>query len=288
MFDDLEPERLAALAPGLTLGGRSPRALPSATSPQLSHVSHRERARLDLSGAGWFAATEIVPPALALALADGLDRLSAAALPPTALYVFDEVWDVGESVRSLVSGVLGSTYALVADAWAFRVPPGERGWPAHRGIYERLDRARPEYVNVWVALSDVEVDRACIGFVPLDADPAYGRGALEAVEVPEGGAVMAPVRCGTALVWNANILHWGGPAAVDAAGPRYSITFTLWREGAAMRSLPLVDPEKLDPWRRLELVAEQISVYGDADRSLAPRVRAWAARTVEMRRLLRS
>lgn len=226
---------------------------------------------LELASRG-FAVLDVLAPEAAAACAAAIERLVAAGAPPTALYALEEPWAVGEGIRAAASAALGGPYELVSDFWAFHVRPGQRGWPAHRGVYDRLDRTAPEWINVWLALSDVEADRAAMHLVPLDDDPAYLRGDLDAVT--EAGGAPVPLRRGQALAWNANLLHWGGPCAATAAGPRISMTFTLRRGGPALAPA--------SPWARLDRLAEQIRVYGDTDPCITPEHRAWAETTLAL------
>jgi hypothetical protein len=221
---------------------------------------------------GW-AEIPVLPRAACEALLAVTAELGRAGLPLTALYVFDQVWQIGATIAA----ALGPSFGLAPDAWTFLVAPGEAGWPPHRGVYELLDRKAPAWLNVWVALSDVELDRSSMHVVPLPDDPAYARAALDDITVPEGKARALPVAAGTALVWNANVLHWGGPCAPTAKGPRGSFTFTLVKEGAGERvDLALLDR---DPWKRIDLVAAQIMTYGARDPSITPAMKAWAAIT---------
>jgi hypothetical protein len=284
LLERLTPVCLAEAVPGLTVGGKLGAAESAGRGGEASAAEL-------LAGRGWFELA-LATPARCRVLADALDELGRAGLPLVAVYVFDEVWELGLVLRDSVSRALGATYELVADLWAFSIAPGRAGWPAHRGTYARLDRALPEYVNAWVAISDAGPERSCMHLVPLDEDDAYVGGSLEAVTVPPGKGLAAPLEAGGALAWNANVLHWGGPCAPEARGPRKSVTFTLCREDAALRrdlgAVTIVDPTRIDPWRRLEMIAEQILVYGDADSCVTEEARAWARLTSEMAARLRA
>lgn len=205
--------------------------------------------------------------------------LRAAGLPAVLVYAFDEIWAIGAAVRTQVEAMLGARYLLVEDVWAWEIPRGRAGWPAHRGWRRLLDRDRPELVNTWVALSDVSPDRSCMHFVPLEADPSYPD-ALGSTENDPGAVRPEPLSAGQALAWNANVLHWGGPCSLDAAGPRTSCSFSLVRADA-IESLPFpaVEPAELDLPQRLAVIARQIEVYGEGQPDVTPEVRIWAAAT---------
>jgi hypothetical protein len=215
------------------------------------------------------------------------EALRARGLPAAFVYAFDEPWAIGERVRGRVSTLLGHDYRLAEDVWAWHIPPGSgRGWPPHRGVAgDRLDRAAPEVINVWVALTDVSSDRACMHAVPLDDDPGYPD-ALAQLTAPLECVRALPVPAGAALFWNANILHWGGRCAATAAGPRVSCSFTLCRADSLARFpelVPLPPLAHLDLAARMDAVARMILVYGGADRGdVDGVVREWAALTHEL------
>ena len=258
--------RFRALCPGLSIedSPSAPRLLVATDATELRAPGFSR-----VAGAGLASSCR--------ALVSAVARLRQAQLPATFVYAFDEIWQLGQAVRQ-------PGYRIAADVWAWQIEPGKgRGWTPHRGIHhERLDRDAPELLNTWVALSDVEVDRACMHFVPLDDDPAYP-GRLESIEVPEGKAIAAPLAAGEALVWNANVLHWGGECAATARGPRVSCSFSLVREDAVdLMGLPLADPPPRTLAERLELIARQIVVYGEGQPDVRPEVLEWARASVAM------
>lgn len=231
------------------------------------------------AGTGWAALGEVASAEVAARAVRAIRALRAADLPAVLVYAFDELWTIGETVRARVEAMLGTRYVLVEDVWAWEIPPGRAGWPPHRGWSHALDRARPELVNTWVALSDVTPDRSCMHHVPLEVDPAYPDD-LASTAADPGSARAAPLSAGHALAWNANVLHWGGPCAAGAAGPRTSCSFSLVRADAtASFPFPAIDPASLDLGRRLEAIARQIEVYGEGQPDVTPPIRTWARAT---------
>lgn len=270
---------LQALAPDLRVEG-APTPEPLASEPDRDE--HGALEALGRDGIATLATA--VAPATQRALHAAIEQLAARDLPATFVYLFDDAWRLAEDLRARVSRAFGREYRLVEDVWAWRIAPGEgRGWTAHRGIaHERLDRAAPEILNLWVALSDVEANRACMHAIPLGDDPAYP-GALDAIDAPPGAVRVLPLAAGDALVWNANVLHWGGVCAPDATGPRLSCSFTLCRADAAARfgDLVMLRPlAELDLGRRALAVARMVELYGGVGRAdVRDAVRAWAALT---------
>lgn len=263
-----DPTFFRALAPELLLGARTSFGAAAATA----------EARPGAMGpGGHVAAAGIVAPARAAAMARAIDALADAGLPPLFAYVYDAFWEPLDALAEPMGAVLGPHEAL-ADVWAWRVPaePGRAGWSAHRGL-DRLERGeggRPVTLNVWIPLGDVGPDDGCMWIVPLDQDPDYPDNLTGRAGAPR--AIPLPAAAGTALAWDANALHWGGPMTERARGPRRSFSYTLRALGAPRVAGPL--PARLDHQARLDLVADMIAVYDASERAAEP-IRAWAELT---------
>ncbi|MBX3199920.1 MAG: phytanoyl-CoA dioxygenase family protein [Labilithrix sp.] len=214
-------------------------------------------------------------------------RLRDAGLPAVFVLATDSALALGELVQQAVSVCLSEAYTLVADVWAWEIPRGRSGWSAHRGISTLLDRARPELVNTWIALSDVPVERSCMHFVPLDADAGYPDDLAAIAASPPSGGHATALTTGEALAWNANVLHWGGPCAVDCAGPRVSCAFSLVRTDAlpAIGLAPLT--ASATPTERVDLVATQIATYGAGQHDVSDEILEWARATFTLSALSR-
>jgi hypothetical protein len=272
------PRELQQVAPELSL--RAAASAVDATRPGLMPAEENRREWLIRDG---FAALPgVLAEPAALALATAIDALRARDLPAAFLYVFDETWALGERVRARISALTGHAYEIVEDVWAWRIAPGEGGWPPHRGIsHAHLYRQAPEILNVWVALREATADRACMHAIPLDEDPAYPD-ELARVDGPLTAVRALPVHAGDALFWNANLLHWGGRCAARAAGPRVSCSFSLCRSDAAARfpDLALVPPGgPVELVKRTDLLARMILLYGADQPDVSDVVREWAAIT---------
>ena len=264
LFMELTPVALAARVPALAVG-----------EPRSWRVDVAPGSAEDVGGRGWSTA-QVMASSTTL-LREAVEALHDADLPLVALYAFDAMWRLGADLAAHIGAALGQRYVLVSDFWTFRIPAGREGWPPHRGVYDVLDRKRPELINVWVALSDAAVDQSCMHFVPLGEDAAYRRGDLAVLDAD--GGLAAPVAAGTALFWNANVLHWGGACTTTASGPRVSATFTLQRNDVthdlAVRAVPMT------AWERIDAIAEQALTYaGVEDEAL----REWATIILQMKR----
>jgi ectoine hydroxylase-related dioxygenase (phytanoyl-CoA dioxygenase family) len=205
------------------------------------------------------------------------------------VYLFDEAWILGTQLVEAASTMLGRPYVLAADGYAWHVPVGTgRGWEPHRDEPHLLDRRAPERVNVWFAITDATAERACVHAVPLDDDPGYPS-ALTQKDPPLCAVRALPVAAGTALAWNANLLHWGGPCSPRACAARMAISFTALRADAPGRiGPPRLSAEMLSPLGRLDLVASFIAGYahyGGLD--VSEEVMMWAKATCGLGRCAR-
>lgn len=276
-------EHVGSLAPGLSI---SPLGDVAAGSVRVIPAD-QEQAHL-LAREGIATLPDAIPrEETNAALIRGIGSLIDAALPAVFIYLFDEVWRIGDALRARVSALLGRPYALAEDGWAWQVERGREGWAPHRDDDRVLDRAAPERVNVWVALTDTTADRSCIHVVPLEQDEHYPN-ALDRDEARAASVRQLPVGARTGLVWNANLLHWGGRCASDAAGPRVAISFTLIRADAAERmGFPLVDLAEHSPERRVDTVAKWIAGYGPKGLpDVSDEIRSWAKATCALQNAL--
>ncbi len=257
-------EHVRALAPDLAIGQlasdlRRARSADGTANDATDATDATEAERLALEG---YARLDhaVAEPALRASLIGAIERLAASGLPAAFVYLFDDTWRIGEELRARVSAMLGSTYVLGDDGWAWQVLPGQDGWAPHRDDRRLLERAAPGRVNVWVALTDTPRNRSCIHVVPLGDDRDYP-GNLPANEVA-GRVVELPVTGGTGLLWNANLLHWGGRCAPDAAGTRVAISYTFIRADAVDElAFPVTTMECLTPERRVDTVARLVARY---------------------------
>jgi hypothetical protein len=216
-------------------------------------------------------------PADIAAMRDAVVAVTGAGLPGVFAFAYDAFWQLANALREVAAAfaeVPSTELALVPDVWAFHVPPGRahRGWPMHRGIEtsNRDARGRLRLVNTWVALSPATRASSCMYFVPLGRDP-HAPGALH--ELPDAGLGEArELAPGGALVWDANVAHWGGPSSDDAREARISVSYTFSTDEAA----EAVDVRTLTFERRLAIVARQIVTYGARDPAVTPALDEWA------------
>lgn len=198
-------------------------------------------------------------------------KLIDSDLHPVFAYVYDAFWEPAVSLHAYVTSFLGPC-ELLGDGWAWLIPPGSghRGWTVHRDHY-----GPSRMVTLWVALSDADVNNACIHLVPLDRDPGYLSGRLE--EAHTDLAIPLEAKAGTALLWDSHTLHWGGPSTDLARVPRTSFSFTYAavgpKEGDAR--VPIDPTTSFSFKQRLDVIASMIATYRKQER-LSDTIDGWA------------
>lgn len=228
---------------------------------------------------GYAQLESVVPAEDSARLATAIARLKSAGLHPIFAYVYDESWRIVARIAPALDAILGPMWALAADFWAWHVEPsaGERGWPAHRGWYDHLATAEglPLIVNAWVALTDATPLNGCMHLVPLSRDPSFPH-ALGNEDVPEQSVLALPTAARDALLWNANVLHFGGTTSPRAEGPRVSVSFTAVSPAAGFPGTLLSSRAPLSFRDRLDLIAQQLVTYASHERISTALPLEWA------------
>lgn len=180
---------------------------------------------------GYFHAPPIIDPLRAARLARVIDGLMQRGIPPVFCLVYDEFWQMFAGLDPVLRTLLGQDYCMMpTDIWAWHVSAhdGATGWGPHRDL-PRPDAVRadglPRLLNVWLPLTDVSPDNACMYVLPAHLDPNFP-------ERVDGGEFSLkdwqniralPARAGSPLGWNTQVLHWGGRSSGRAAMPRISV-----------------------------------------------------------------
>jgi Fe-S-cluster containining protein len=191
-------------------------------------------------------------------LASMVARVSEAGWPAVFLFVHPLAWGLPRRFERWLAGILGEDFEMVSSLWVWNLAAGKaaQGWKPHRDRPGRtvLPDGAPRSLTVWVALSESDPDTGCIYLVPPKHDPHYGTSCIDVHDVQNIRAL--PARAGEALVWNHQVLHWGGRAS-RAGSARMSLAFEFARGDA--RDVGILSRDHVPPFEeRLRVVGEQL------------------------------
>jgi Phytanoyl-CoA dioxygenase (PhyH) len=283
-------ESLGFYAELLAEAKRAP-VLDTARNARTNAGAHERVQVANLLGRQGYATWPLLAAAETAVLRALCTGLRDAGLPETCVYLFDEAWAPAQHLVAQLAPSSDGAYAVVRDGFAFWIAETQRGWRPHRGVYQECRDAagNAKVLNVWLPLVDVNSSNACLYGVPLPDDPHYPH-ALDRVDYAAGSAIAMPAQAGEALLWNANLLHWGGVAALGAP-PRINVTYTFAATSSkTAREFGLDIPVRAglaaDFRARLDFVAEQLVRY-QAHHAPTPRILQWALMTDGLRQLRR-
>lgn len=253
------------LQPQLSVAGTSP--LPDSETAALL-PEHQGALLAQFGSAGYLQVESALPPPLLEAMHRCALLLQREDWPPVFAFVYDAFWQVPQlpKLAALLGSILGSGYRQSANFWFHAVPalPGAGGWPPHQDYPDRTGR-----VTVWMALSPATPANGCLYAVPKNAPVGSWRDDLQMLTKETLLALLhhsraLPVAAGAALIWDGELLHWGGKS--DGTGePRlsFSTEFLAAQEEPTARERPLFDPTAgLPPFaERLGLIGRAILDY---------------------------
>src|SRR5262245_35243714 len=112
--------------------------------------------RAALDDEGYFERPRALPAALIERAAADVERCVARGAPATAAFLADAMWEILDAIVPIARDALDAEVAILPAFWAWKVTPGETGWPPHRDTPHRAFTAddRLAAVTIWVALSD--------------------------------------------------------------------------------------------------------------------------------------
>lgn len=254
---------------GLSIGGAGdPAVLPARSRPDVAAMQQQMRhdGYSKLQRKEWDPNPE--DGARMAALSAGIGELEASGVPEQFLLVFDEVWDVVNSV----SEALGPIYGLknIMDFFVFNVRPGRSGWNLHRdrpsGQVGLAADGTPDYTTVWIAISDASPETSCIYVLPAHADPEYrsmsgSKYDAQVVAFALQHVRALPVESGTVLAWSHRVLHWGSAAPEGAPEARRTLTFAMAAPGYEQPLLSVEPGQRPCFEARLALIAYTLICY---------------------------
>jgi ectoine hydroxylase-related dioxygenase (phytanoyl-CoA dioxygenase family) len=190
--------------------------------------------------------------------------------------------------------MLGESYRLSPDFWAWHVAPNStgRGWVFHRDaeIGRPFDASahiredgQPRLCTIWIPLTDATTHNSCIYVLPFPQDPAMQsflrKQSLETIQqqaqLTNWTNIRAlPAQAGSVLGWSAYIIHWGSQSTDWATHARVSLGIYYETADAPMVGRPF-DPEgrryinlhdrdfRISFEDRLRIIANIFAIYGD-------------------------
>ena len=223
--------------------------------------------RLDKDG--YFQLPAIISPAVIGKMRSAVESVRKANWPVVFSFVYDEFWTVVRTplVARFLSDHLGPGYRQTAPIWTYRVDPQTRssGWPPH------ADGRQNRRLTVWIPLTEATIGNGCMYVIPQSCIPP---------ELPERymdwtsvsrqdlGILLhhvspLPAAPGAVLGWNHGVIHWGGQAMDQSAGPRISIAVEFLGEGEKplASELPVFDSKLPDLPVRLCLIGRAMLDY---------------------------
>ena len=162
----------------------------------------------------------------------------------TYALLYDDFYQVAARLDNLLKPILGEGYLFIADeieAYHIANSDNAGGSPHHRDslmTHKAISGdGMPLLVNVWVALTDITPEDACMYVVPAQHDPDYPSNGIEPDDPhrmrfhPEDIRAV-PVKAGSVICWSTSLIHWGGRSSSFANHPRMS--FAMYFQSAAV------------------------------------------------------
>lgn len=221
---------------------------------------------------GHFRLENVLPKERVARMAKAVDNIVAAGYPAAFAYVYDDFWLVFRDLSPVLTPLYGEYYQVCLNLWAWHIPASDayHGFKPHRDLIGKntlRSDGSPIFGTVWIPLTDVSTQHACMYVLPTNQDPNVP-GKLASFMVPQESvqAIRAlPAQAGSVLGWNSYALHWGSKSSKWAHGPRISIaTYIKRAEEKSFNSVSLQSNLYLNLERRLAVIGENMMHY-DAD-----------------------
>jgi len=246
------------------LGIETRTALPEAALGDVTELFERLRHE------GYVNVAGVLGPGTVEPLRDCIALLHERQIPLAFAFVYDEFWQVFQSLSRFMEAALGTSYRALPDFWVWHVPASEQamGWGPHRDRVQPTldDDNSPHSLTVWLPFTDATPLNGCIYMLPAHLDERFklrrwdGEDNTQVKEPQNVRALPAPA--GSFLAWNQGVLHWGGRASRLAEGPRASAAFEFQRGDRVAFNQPLLDPSRMPAFgERLGLIGKQVLQY---------------------------
>ena len=219
----------------------------------------------------------IIPKEQTQKLEHGIRTLRQKGIHQVFAFVYDEYWIALKQLMPVLKQMFGEDIMVMPDIWAWMVERGAKhsGWPIHRDL-ANLQLAKdgsPNMITLWIPLVDVDPYNSCMYVVPANLDTNYPDNLSSYSFKPENCRAL-PAPAGSAILWSANILHWGSRSTRYAKTERISYAFYLQREGTPLNG-PVIPLDQAFTFEtRLRYIATQIMDYSRDP--FAPFIHDWA------------
>jgi hypothetical protein len=229
--------------------------LPQATVDHLMAI-FKEEGVLQLDG--------ILPASLTQKLESGIRTLRQKGIHPIFAFIYDDYWKALKMLLPIMTQLFGPDIMIMPDIWAWMIDKGKKnsGWPIHRDLLniQLTKDGRPNIINLWIPLVDVDPFNSCMYIVPLNLDQNYPD-TLDDYTFNAENCRALPAPAGSALFWSSNALHWGSRSTPHAKTERISYAFYLQCEGTPLNN-PIITLTHPFPFKdRLRYIATQILDY---------------------------
>lgn len=231
-----------------------------------------ERCLRQMREEGHFRLESVLPKERMARMAKVVDKVVAAGYPPAFAYVYDDFWQVFRDLSPFFTALYGEGYRVVTNLWAWHIPPSGdyHGFKPHRDMTAKntlRSDGLPIFGTVWIPLTDVTTQHACMYVLPTNQDPNVPRN-LNSYAVPQESvqAIRAlPAAAGSIMGWNTFALHWGSKSSKWANGPRISIaTYIKRAEERSLNSVSVQPNQFLSLEARLAVIGLNM-VHYDVD-----------------------
>lgn len=241
---------------------------PADTQVQLP-ATEVERCVQQMREEGHFRLESVLSRERSARMAKVIDKVVAAGYPPAFAYVYDDFWQVFRDLSPFFTSLYGAGYRVVTNLWAWHIPPSDayHGFKPHRDMTAtntlRSD-GLPIFGTVWIPLTEVTTQHACMYVLPTNQDPNVpGNAGSYSVPQESVQAIRAlPAAAGSIIGWNTFALHWGSKSSKWANGPRISIaTYIKRAEEGTLNSISVQPNQFLSLEARLAVIGLNMAHY---------------------------
>jgi hypothetical protein len=197
---------------------------------------------------------------------EGIKYLKNLNIPVPFIFMFCEPWMMHSQLSRVVESLFGEEYCLLPEFWAWHVDPNneDAGWGPHRdkGRWSLYENGKPKSLTLWIPLTDATIENSCMHLIPANRDSSYQLEEWKKELIDLQNIVALPVKAGTPLIWNSNVIHWGSKSLPRNTSPRISVAFEVQITKMEPFNKPTMGPLEIPNFEnRLKLICKQILQY---------------------------